>query len=408
MCTESRHRESRIPLKFRMPQAESRCINSQRCNGDRMKFTPLSQVRDRVQVGAPLPFGIHDHDHTLLLAQGQQVQSQAQLQALFARGALVDLAMLTSPAERIAQARPEALPGLWAACLDEVHQTLRNGHHEGFRDALESSSAPVLALVARDPDLAIFQVLRQQGNQHVDYGVHHATHAGITGVLVAQRLGWSPDDCQRVFKAALTMNISMLELQGQLALQTTPPTAEQRQSILAHPAFSRQMLELAGVTDTDWLNAVEQHHEAPDGSGYPHGLREPGELAMLLRRVDIYTAKLSPRATRSAIAADKAGRAMFMQEPGHPMVAALVKEFGVYPPGCFVRLASGETAMVIRRGSTVMAPIVAVVGSSRGAALARPERRDTAQAAYAVQCVLPAHADMARLAPEQLLAVLAG
>jgi hypothetical protein len=108
------------------------------------------------------------------------------------------------------------------------------------------------------------------------------------------------------------------------------------------------------------------------------------------------------------MAADKAGRIMFMQEPGHPMVAALVKEFGVYPPGCFVRLASGETAMVIRRGRTVMAPIVAVVGNSRGAALARPERRDTAQAAYAVQGVLPAHPDMPQLAPDQLLQILAG
>jgi HD-GYP domain-containing protein (c-di-GMP phosphodiesterase class II) len=362
-------------------------------------------------VGAPLPFGIHDHDHTLLLAQGQRVESLAQLQALFARGALVDLAALSaliSPSERIARARTDELPGLWTECLDGVQQALRNAYGEGFRDALEASSAPVLALVARDPDLAIFQVLRQQGNQHVDYGVHHATHAAITGWLVAQRLGWSAGDSQRVFKAALTMNISMLELQGQLALQTTPPTDEQRLAIRAHPQFSRQMLEMAGVTDTDWLTAVEQHHEVADGSGYPHGLRTPSDLACLVHRVDVYTAKLSPRATRDAIGADKAGRMMFMQDPGHPMVAALVKEFGVYPPGCFVRLASGETAMVVRRGSTVMAPIVAVVGSSRGAALARPERRDTAQPAYAVQCVLPAHADMARLAPEQLLAVLAG
>ena len=373
-----------------------------------MQFTPLSQVQVRVQLGMPLPFGIHDHDHTLLLARGQRVHSQAQLNALFARGALVDLAALGTPADRIARARPEELPALWTECLDGVHDALRNAYGEGFRDALEASSAPVLALVARDPDLAIFQVLRQQGNPFVDYGVHHATHAGITGWLVAKRLGWSADDGQRVFKAALTMNISMLELQGQLALQTTPPTDAQRLAIHAHPQFSRQMLEMAGVTDTDWLTAVEQHHEVADGSGYPPGLRAPSELAALVRRVDIYTAKLSPRASRCAMAADKAGRQMFMQEPGQPMVAALVKEFGVYPPGCFVRLASGETAMVIRRGSTMMAPIVAVVGSSRGAALAHPERRDTSQQAYAVQGVLPAHADMARLAPEQLLAMLAG
>jgi len=38
---------------------------------------------------------------------------------------------------------------------------------------------------------------------------------------------------------------------------------------------------------------------------------------------------------------------MFVQDQGHPMVAALVKEFGIYPPGCCVRLASGEVGLVV-------------------------------------------------------------
>ncbi|MES2717288.1 MAG: HD domain-containing phosphohydrolase [Pseudomonadota bacterium] len=373
-----------------------------------MQCSPLTLVQQRIQVGAPLPFNIRDHDQTLLLARGQRVQSAGQLQALLDRGALVDIDELLSPTERIARASPAELPGLWSGCLGRVNETLQNAHGEGFRDALETASAPVLALVARDPDLAIFQVLRQPGNQHVDYGVNHATHAAITAWLVAQRLGWSADESQRAFKAALTMNISMLELQGQLAVQPTPPTDDQRAAIHAHPQFSRLMLEMAGVADGDWLDAVAQHHESPDGKGYPAGLHSPCELAALVRRADIYTAKLSPRAGRSAIAADKAGRLMFMQEPGHPMVAALVKEFGVYPPGCFVRLASGETGMVVRRGSSVVAPVVAVLGTRNGTALPRPERRDTSQKAFAVQQVLDGPTGADQLPPSQLLAMLAG
>jgi HD-GYP domain-containing protein (c-di-GMP phosphodiesterase class II) len=339
-------------------------------------------------VGVPLPFNIRDHDQTLLLARGQRVETADQLNALLERGALVDIDELLSPAERIQRASQAELPGLWSSCLGQVNDTLRNAHDEGFRDALETASAPVLALVERDPDLAIFQVLRQPGNQHIDYGLNHSTQAAITAWLVAQRLGWADADAQRAFKVALTMNISMLELQGQLAMQSTPPTEAQRAAIHAHPQFSRGMLEKAGVTDGDWLAAVTDHHEAPDGSGYPAGRQTVGELANLVRRADIYTAKLSPRAGRSAIAADRAGRLMFMQEPGQPMVAALVKEFGVYPPGCFVRLASGEVGMVVRRGQSVVAPVVAVMSTRSGASAARPERRDTSQKAFAVQSVL--------------------
>lgn len=367
-----------------------------------MQCSPLSLVQQRLQVGVPLPFNIRDHDQTLLLARGQRVESTDQLRALLERGALVDIDELLSPVDRIRRASASELPHLWTSCLGQVNETLRNAHDEGFRDALEMAAAPVLALVERDPDLAIFQVLRQPGNQHLDYGLNHSTHAAITTWLVAQRLGWAEADAQRAFKVALTMNIAMLELQGQLAVQPTPPTDTQRAAIKAHPHFSRAMLEMAGVADSDWLDAVRDHHEAPDGSGYPAGRTTVSDLASLVRRADIYTAKLSPRAGRSAIAADRAGRLMFMQEPGHPMVSALVKEFGVYPPGCFVRLASGETGMVVRRGTSMVAPVVAVLGV--GTRAGQPARRDTSQKAFAVQSVL--EGPPTEVPPSVLLAML--
>ena len=372
-----------------------------------MQFTTLSLVKQRVQLGQPLPFNVRNHDGTLLLARGHVIGSTEQCEALLQRGALVDLAELRKPADTIRQALPAELPGLWTEQLDQLGQTLRNSEQDGFINALEEAAPPVLALIDRDKDLAIFQVLRQEGNAHVQYGVNHAMHAAITSSLVAQRLGWNDADRQRAFKTALTMNISMLELQGQLALQDSPPSPEQRAAIQAHPAFSRTLLEMSGVTDADWLAAVAQHHESPDGSGYPRGLREINDIAALVRRVDIYTAKLSPRKGRSAIAADKAGRMMFMQEPGHPMTIALVKEFGVYPPGCLVKLASGEIAMVVRRGPTVTSPIVAVMSTPFGAGLSAPIRRDTSQREYAIHCVLEPHSVKLRLSPEVLLAVAA-
>lgn len=371
-----------------------------------MQFSPLSLVKQRVEVRAPLPFNVRDHDGTLLLARGQVVQTTEQLEALFARGALVDIAELQSPIDRVRQASPAELPALWSRCLDEVAELLRNAGDAGFRDTLEAVTPAVLALVGRDKDLAIFQVLRQDGNALVQYGVNHSTHAAITAHLVARRLGWSGDESQRAFKATLTMNLAMLELQGTLALQTTPPTPAQREAIHAHPQRSREMLERSGITDADWLTGVARHHEKPDGSGYPLGLRDSGDLAALILRADIYTAKLSSRATREAMAADKAGRMMFMQEPGHPMVSALVKEFGIYPPGCFVKLMSGETGLVVKCGATVMTPVVAVLTTPYGTRLRQPLRRDTSQREYAVHSVLGAQAASVTLSPQLLQAAL--
>jgi HD-GYP domain-containing protein (c-di-GMP phosphodiesterase class II) len=370
-----------------------------------MQLAALSAVRNHIRLGAPLPFNVRTADQRLLLARGQVVADDAQLQSLMTRGALVDLAELLTARDRILQARREQLPQLWNQCLTRVGDTLREPGREGFRQALDEASEPVLTLIERDPDLAIFQVMRQGGNADTDYGTQRALHSGITAWLVAQRLAWEAGDALKAFKVALTMNLSMLELQGRLARQAQPLTPAQRAELNTHPLRSMQLLQAAGVADADWLRAVLDHHEQEDGSGYPAGRRDVGDLASLARRADVYTAKLSARSYRSAMAADLAGRQMFMQDPGHPMTAALVKEFGIYPPGCHVRLASGELAIVVARGPTISTPVVASLTDECGAPRPAPLRRDTTDKAHAVTAIVGERGVNVRVTAERLMAL---
>ena len=353
-----------------------------------MHTTELRTVKHRLQIGMPLPFNVRGADHTLLLARGQTVDSLDQLDTLYKRGALVDLAELTTVRDRVRQAPREALPGLWREGLSRVGEALLHAPHHTFKGALEDAAEPVLALVERDPDLAIFQVLRQDPSPNVAYGAQRSLNTAVTAFLVAQRLGWDAPDMERVFKVALTSNLSMLELQGELARQCTPPTEAQRQALQSHPHRSVDMLVAAGVNDSDWLQAVARHHEMEDGSGYPTGTTDVGDIASMVRRADVYTSKLSARGHRDAMGADIAGRQMFMQDPGHPMTAALVKEFGVYPPGCHVRLVTGETAVVVQRGPTVTTPVVACLTTPQGQPLPAPLRRETDTTKNAVACVV--------------------
>ncbi len=344
-----------------------------------MQFAELATVKHRVQVGVPLPFNVRHADTTLLLARGQQIGSSEQLEALFARGALVDMAELRSPQDMIRQAPREQLPALWGQCMHRVAGVLLQPGEQGFASALTEASGPVQELIARDPDLAIFQVLRQSGNADMDYGAQRSLQTAITSHLVAQRLGWDAAQAQLAFKVALTSNLAMLELQGLLARQTQLLSEEQKTLCRNHPLHSARILEQSGVTDADWLRAVERHHEREDGTGYPMGHTDVGEVAALVRRADIYTSKLAGRSSRDALAADQAGRQMFMQDSGNPMTAALVKEFGIYPPGCMVRLVSGEIAVVVGRGPTIGAPVVSCLTSARGTQIDNPLRVSTAE-----------------------------
>ena len=370
------------------------------------QYAELANVKHRVTLGAPLPFNVRDADGTLLLARGRVLRSREQMELLFERGALVDLDELLTAADHVRLAHRHQLPDLWQSSFQALGDVLHHTDHTQLRAALDSCAEPVLQLVERDPDLAIFQVLRQEGGYLVRCGVDHSMHAAIAAVLMARRLGWDEADAERAFKAALTMNLSMLELQGQLARQAEGPSPEQREAILAHPEISVRMLRLAGVEDAAWLDAVAQHHERPDGQGYPRRLTQVSELAAVLQRADRYAAKLSRRANRPALPADQAVRAMYSEDSQHPVTAALVKEFGIYPPGCFVRLVNGETGVVLQRGPTVQSPKVAVLAQADGQFLPRPIRRDTAVRGFAVQATLAAHPALARVSPQDLVALM--
>lgn len=370
------------------------------------QFAELANVQHRITLGAPLPFNVRDSDGTLLLARGHVLRSSEQMEALFRRGALVDLTELLNPVDHVRLAPRNQLPELWESGFRALGEVLSHTEHTQLRAALDACTEPVLELVDRDPDLAIFQVLRQERGDLVRYGVDHSVHAAIAAVLMARRLGWDEADVERAFKAALTMNLSMLELQGQLAQQLDAPSPEQRQAIRAHPEISVRILELAGIRDSQWLDAVAQHHERVDGQGYPLGLSQVCELAAVLQRADRYAAKLSRRVTRPAVPADQAVREMYNEDSQHPVTAALIKEFGLYPPGCFVRLVNGETGVVLQRGPAVQSPKVAVLAHPDGQFLPRPIRRDTAVRGFAVQGTLAAHPALARVAPEDLMALM--
>lgn len=352
-----------------------------------MSFVALSSVKHRVRIGQPLPFGVLDANGQLLLTKGYLIENDERLNTLCIRGSLVLLEEVNldtpgTPERSVLRAadRIEA----WASCTNRLGTVLAESQQPHFKGALDEAATPVLDLIARDPDFSILQAMRTERGAKVQDALRHALHTAITTRLVAQRLGWDVSAMVSAFKASLTMNLSVMELQGELAASRTPPTADQRRLIFEHPMRSREMLEAGGITDDDWLRAVEQHHERPDGSGYPLGCSDIDEKARLIRLADAYCAKLSARAARQAMTPDRVARELFVREASNPMTHALVKEFGLYPPGSFVRLASGETGIVVKRGPTMLTPVVAALTWRSGEPRTEPLRRDTSQSGFKV------------------------
>lgn len=377
------------------------------------RTVPLPEVKDLMSPGVPLPFKVLDSQGRLLLAAGQRVMDLRQLQALLERGACVEYDEVESARARrgaaagdravVPSARKQTLFDHWERQTWALDSLLRQlGREPVLVPALEQFADEHIALVDKHLEAALFVCIRQDDKRFALYGLTHALHSATVAVFCARQLGWPVDKIRCLARAALTMNASMLELQSRMAEQPEPPSKRQLDIIRTHTQRSVEALQASGVTDADWLATVADHHEQPGGGGYPRGVGEVGELARVLRMADVFMAKISPRALRAPLLPQVAARQLFQAEQGGPMASALIKALGIYPPGDFVRLRSGEGAIVVRRSAASNAPVVAVLTDAAGRAVSGAPQRDTAQPAFAIVGPLGDRSGQPRIYAEQV------
>lgn len=377
---------------------------------------PLHEVRDLIVVGVALPFRVLDADARLLLNEGQMVGSERQFESLIERGAWVERPKVE--AARRARAGSSAAPAaavqrqltlfdqwerlLWE--LDELYRRLARAKAEARE--IDAVAKTLLALVDRDVDVALFQCVRQDDRRFALYAIHHGLHCAVVGVLLARQLGWDQARQAPLVRAALTMNVAMAELQAQMAEQGEPPTTRQNELIRAHPAASVKLLQQAGVTDPLWLATVLDHHERDDGKGYPRGVSSVGDAARVLRAVDVFMAKISPRARRPPMAPQAAARQLFQQEGGAPLATALIRAIGVHPPGTLVQLKSGEIGVVARRPPGSAAPVVAALTNLKGQPVTTTLQRDSTVPEFAVAQPIAEAGSLPKILPERVYGMI--
>ena len=263
--------------------------------------------------------------------------------------------------------RAETVDNAWISRLTELEMEIRD-------------------LAARDPDLALYVLIEATGSNVDHYCAQHAMACMVIADLAAEWMEWPQEERRVLALAALSMNLSMTVLQDSLAKQSGSLTDGQREQVATHAAASADMLVVAGVADQLWLHVVRHHHAVLTADAMQEA-DAGSRLTELLRRVDIYSAKLSRRGSRQSVTPAMAARDACLDASGHPdsIGTTLLRVVGLYPPGTFVELANGESAVVIVRGAKAHTPIVASMRRRDGGLLMQPVRRDTLRIGFAVK-----------------------
>ncbi len=365
----------------------------------------LQLCAGQVRLNQPLPWNVRTAPGTLLLSKGQVLGSERQLEQLLERGMYVDEEEYERHRREAESQAAEDPFYAWSDMMRKSALLLRDPRaNPQFRAQLSALGEQVRTATTKDPDVGGFELSHMT---QVGYPVLHSLQTAYLVTLVCRRLGLADGESRSAVQAALTMNLSMLELQTTLCAQHQGLNEAQRSLVQSHPQRSHDLLVELGVADPLWLEAVRLHHERPDGGGYPQGMREVPVLAQVLHHADIYLAKLSARRTRPAMPVHEAARAFFVQGggAGNPVAAAIIKETGIYPPGSYVKLANGDVAVVVRRGEQANAPLVYSLANGQGVPYAEAVRRNTRLDKFKVVVPVAAASVMVRFDRARLFGV---
>ncbi len=385
-----------------------------------MNLVPVSV--DAILVGQPLPCALRDQGGVLLASKGFMVSSRQDLQAMVGRrdqiyidadqsdnfrrgyvnrlnnlvledkslGQIAEVQISPYDAKRTREVEVDSDVPDWLDLQTQAHAMLRDTQGETFLPRLERLQAELERHTRRNPDGTLFALIHLAGSEVRQYSATHAMLVNVMCCLAARDvLKWPPAQIKALSSAALTMNISMTELQDRLAMQKEPPTPAQLQRIQTHAPRSVDLLQQMGVSDALWLEAVLNHSAKTPG---PLAGRSDGQrLARLIQRADMFAARLSPRASRAPETPGAAMQACYFDENKQidEAGASLIKAVGIYSPGTYVKLASQEIAVVIKRGLNTTMPKVAVLINRQGMPTGEPSVRDTSQADYRITASVP-------------------
>lgn len=364
-----------------------------------MSFRQITQ--SDIKLGEPLTFSVFDPDGRLLLRKGVVISMPEQVDKIIARRAVMPVDTVAEAPSGPARTAPR--PTVASPPFEQVGSLILNLKHV-YTTALNTPDqidlpARVRHFAARLQALCEDDIDAALAAPHLDYInpylIVHQVMGAVLAEITARGSNLGPEERLPILCAALTRDIGLFAIQAELDQCSGPLSPALRSAIDGHPDAGAELLRRAGVDDPVWLDAVRQHHERLDGSGYPNKLAAGAitQGARILAITDTYSAMTKPRPYRSKeYIAQNALRDIYQQKDrllDGELIQRMIKEIGIFPPGSIVRLKSGEVGVIKHRTYRPAEAIAYTVYDQRGMPLMQSARREAANPNYEILGMIP-------------------
>jgi putative nucleotidyltransferase with HDIG domain len=144
-------------------------------------------------------------------------------------------------------------------------------------------------------------------NYRDEYTRRHSEHVSRLGVQIGTRLDLSPERLEVIRLAGLVHDIGKIGVRDDVLLKPQELTEKEWTAIRQHPIIAAEILRpIYGAREI--ASIVLAHHECPDGSGYPRGLKgeEIPIEARIIRVADVFASLVEERPYKPASGPEQA------------------------------------------------------------------------------------------------------
>lgn len=192
--------------------------------------------------------------------------------------------------------------------------------------------------------------------QKSDYLYGHCVDVGVFSVAIGMAMGLSRDEIYILGIGGLLHDYGKTCIPNEIIEKNGPLTPDEFEQVKKHVSFGYNILRVETKVDTRIALVALQHHERPDGRGYPWGVKgeEINPLARIIAVADVYDALITDRVYRPRISTHEA-IGIINEGSGSQFDPTVVEAFNKitvpYYIGSAVKLDNGLAGAVLRINS---------------------------------------------------------
>jgi HD-GYP domain-containing protein (c-di-GMP phosphodiesterase class II) len=181
---------------------------------------------------------------------------------------------------------------------------------------------------------------------------NHVFHVAILAMILGKALALSEEELVYLGLGALFHDLGKSKIPNQILHNRPKVSVAENNYYKMHVRYAMDKISNIQNFPESVTEIVSQHHEFLDGSGYPKKLKgdQISHLTQIVSIANEYDNMCNPTDKHPARTPYHALSHLYKnrgEQLNKEVLGLLVKELGIYPPGCIVQLCNGKYALVM-------------------------------------------------------------